>query len=121
MTIRAALLSTAAVLALTGAAAAAPLSGTVTSAREGAMEGVLVTAKLDGATVSTTVVSDAKGVYSFPADRLKPGHYTLKIRAVGYVLDGPRDITLPAAGASANLKLNTTANLAPQLTNSEWL
>ena len=36
-------------------------SGTVTSAQEGAMEGVLVTAKKDGARISVTVVTDEKG------------------------------------------------------------
>jgi virginiamycin B lyase len=119
------LLSTAAILALAGAspafAAGAALTGTVTSAKEGAMEGVLVTAKKDGANMSVTVVSDAAGRYGFPEGRLTPGHYSLKVRAVGYVLDGPRDVTVGAAAATANLKLNTTANMAPQLTNSEWL
>ena len=50
-----------------GAAAAASLSGQVSSAKEGAMEGVLVSAKRDGSTVTTTVVSDASGRFSFPA------------------------------------------------------
>src|SRR5258708_32333942 len=61
------------------------ISGTVSSAQEGAMEGVLVTAKKDGAHISTTVVSDNKGHYSFPADRLEPGHYNIKIRATGSI------------------------------------
>jgi hypothetical protein len=51
----------------TSFAAAAALTGKVTSAKEGAMEGVLVTAKKDGSTMSVTVVSDEKGQYSFPA------------------------------------------------------
>ena len=53
---------------------AATLTGTVTSTKEGAMEGVLVTAKKDGSTMSVTVVSDDKGRYSFPEGRLTPGH-----------------------------------------------
>ena len=52
------------------AQAAAALTGTVTSAEEGPMEGVLVSAKKDGSTITVTVVTDAKGQYSFPADRL---------------------------------------------------
>src|ERR1700730_6260348 len=66
------------------------LTGKVTSAQEPVMEGVLVSAKLDGSTITTTVVSNAQGVYSFPADKLSPGHYTITTRAVGYKLYGPK-------------------------------
>ena len=51
---------------------AAALSGQVTSAEEGAMEGVLVSAKKTGSTITITVVSDAQGHYSFPASKLEP-------------------------------------------------
>ncbi|HMI96138.1 MAG TPA: carboxypeptidase regulatory-like domain-containing protein [Micropepsaceae bacterium] len=105
----------------THAFAATGLSGKVTSAKEGAMEGVLVTAKKDGANMSFTVVSDEKGQYSFPAGRLEPGHYSLKIRAIGYVLNGPKAVDVTANGTTADVKLNDTANIAPQMTNSEWL
>ena len=71
------------------AGGAAALSGQVSSTEEGAMEGVLVSARRDGSTITVTVVSDDKGRYSFPAERLEPGHYTISIRAVGYDLDGP--------------------------------
>ena len=67
----------------------AALTGQVTSAEEGAMEGVLVSAKKAGSTVTITVVSDAQGRYSFPAAKLEPGQYSLRIRAVGYDLDRP--------------------------------
>ena len=50
------------------------LSGKVSSAQEPTMEGVLVSAKRDGSNVTTTVVTNAQGVYSFPADKLAPGH-----------------------------------------------
>ena len=105
----------------TQAFAATTLSGQVTSAKEGAMEGVLVTAKKDGASVAVTVISDEKGHYAFPADRLEPGHYSIKIRALGYVLDGPRAIDVTANGATADVKLREALNLAPQLTNADWL
>src|SRR5471032_954493 len=59
------------------AQAAAALTVTVTSAEEGPMECVLVTAKKDGSTIAVTVVTDAKGQYSFPADRLTAGHYAI--------------------------------------------
>ena len=68
--------------------ATAALTGQVTSDEEGPMEGVVVSAKLDGSTITVSVISDKQGHYSFPANRLEPGHYKLKIRAVGYDLDG---------------------------------
>src|SRR5947209_7249068 len=64
------------------------LVGQVTSAQEGAMEGVLVSAKRAGSIVTVSVVTDRDGRYRFPAARLEPGAYTLAIRAAGYDLDG---------------------------------
>src|SRR5262245_65090861 len=64
------------------------LTGLVTSAEEGPMEGVLVSAKKSGSTTTITVVSDQQGRYRFPSAKLEPGQYTIRIRAVGYDLDG---------------------------------
>src|SRR6266850_2211588 len=58
-----------ATLVASGASAQA-LSGQVSSAQENAMEGVLVSLKKEGSTIATTVVSNDKGVYAFPAGRL---------------------------------------------------
>jgi hypothetical protein len=60
---------------------ASALSGVVSSQEEGKMEGVLVTARRTGANFTVTVVSDARGRYSFPRTRLEPGAYALVIRA----------------------------------------
>jgi virginiamycin B lyase len=103
------------------AQAPAALTGQVTSAAEGAMEGVLVSARRDGATTTITVVSDDKGRFSFPAAKLEPGRYTLAIRAVGYDLDGPKTADVVAGTAAADIKLKPTRNLPKQLTNAEWL
>jgi streptogramin lyase len=98
------------------------LTGTVRSAREGAMEGILVTARRDGSSIAVTVVSDAAGHYNFPADRLTPGHYRLAIRAAGYDLAGPDSAIVPAGKtATQTLNLKPTQDLAAQLTNAEWL
>jgi len=98
------------------------LTGTVTSAEEGAMEGVLVNAKKAGSTVTVTVASDKDGRYSFPAARLEPGQYAVSIRAIGYDVDG-RPSAAVAAGqtATVDLKLRKTRKLASQLTNAEWI
>ena len=49
---------------------AAALTGIVSSAEEGAMEGVLVSVKRTGSTQTTTVVTDKEGRYRFPPTRL---------------------------------------------------
>jgi virginiamycin B lyase len=98
------------------------LSGQVTSTEEGAMEGVVVSAKRDGSTITISVVTDAQGRYAFPAARLEPGKYTLRIRAAGFQLAG-----IPAAEiaggreAKADLKLTKLRSLSAHLTNAEWL
>jgi streptogramin lyase len=98
------------------------LSGQVTSAEEGAMEGVIVSAKRDGSNITVSVVSDQQGRYSFPADRLTAGHYALSTRAAGYDLEGPSaaDLTV-GTPANIDLKLRKTRNLSKQLTNAEWM
>ncbi len=103
-----------------GSSLAQTLTGTV-SAAEGAMEGVLVSAQKVGAPTTVTVVSDAQGRFRFPDGRLSPGHYTLRIRATGYDLAGPKTVELGAGPADIAIKLTKTANLAAQLTNTEWL
>jgi virginiamycin B lyase len=102
-------------------AQAAALTGQVTSAEEGLMEGVVVSAKKQGSTITVSVVTDAKGQYSFPAARLDAGHYAIAIRAAGYDLDGSKTADVAAGGAKADLKLVKTRNLANQLSNAEWL
>jgi streptogramin lyase len=107
----------------TGALAqsAPALAGQVASAEEGPMEGVLVSARKQSSTITVTVVTDAKGQYSFPADRLDPGHYSIAVRAVGYNLDGPTAVDIAGVGAKVDVKLVKTKNLANQLSNAEWL
>ncbi len=110
-----------------GPAAADPLGppalvGQVSSQEEGAMEGVVVSAKKDGSTITVSVITDNKGHYSFPASRLEPGHYTLKIRAIGYSLPGSMTADLTAQkAATEDLKLVKAKSLVPQMTNAEWL
>jgi len=98
------------------------LTGQVSSQKEKAMEGVVVGAKKEGSTVTINVVSDAKGRFAFPSEKLEPGHYALKVRAAGYDLDGPTSIDVTAGKtATANLKLKAAENPSAQLTDAEWL
>jgi streptogramin lyase len=101
------------------------LSGRVISAREPAMEGVLVSAKREGSNKTVTVVSRADGRYAFPSDRLEPGRYAVSVRAVKYLLaDRDRHVDI-AAGKPAQLDLElrdaNQLELALQLTDPEWL
>src|SRR5207249_2087685 len=86
------------------------------------MEGVLVSARQEASTVTITVVSDEQGRYSFPAAKVAPGRYALRIRAVGYDLDGPNAVEVGAdKTANADLRLRKAKNIASQLTDAEWL
>jgi streptogramin lyase len=98
------------------------IAGQVSSEREGAMEGVVVSARKAGSIVTVSVVSDDKGRYHFPANRLEPGAYTLTIRAIGYDLDGKATAQVAAGQvATLDLRLKPTRNLPAQLSNAEWL
>ncbi len=109
----------------TAAMGPAALQGTVTSTQEGAMEGVLVSAKKTGSTITTTVVTDEKGHYAFPASRLQPGHYDISIRAVGYSLSDAKAVDIAAnkviAADLALAKVTNLRRLGTQLTNAEWI
>jgi streptogramin lyase len=127
-------LATTAILTITVACAEPPathaqgavaLSGQVASQEEGAMEGVLVSARKDGASFTVTVVSDEKGHYSFPAAKLEPGHYKLTIRAAGYEPNGALAADVAAdKPASTDIQLHKITDpkkLASTLSNGEWL
>jgi virginiamycin B lyase len=130
MQIRSLLLARSAALAVTFVSAghsqllaqtAAALSGQVSSAEESAMEGVVVSAKKAGSTITVSVVSDENGHFSFPASKIEPGQYTLRIRAAGYELDGPKTADAGAGAAPVDIKLRKARNVAAQLTSGEWL
>jgi len=100
----------------------AALTGLVSSEAEGRMEGVVVTASQAKSIVRVSVTTDAEGRYSFPASHLKPGEYTLAIRAVGYDMVSPAKATVSSIEpATADIKLKKTKNLAGQLNNAEWM
>ena len=99
------------------------LTGTVTSEAEGAMEGVIVDARKVGSTMTTWVVSNAQGQYSFPPGRMDPAKYAVSIRAVGYELPSTSiDVTTqPTKLDLQPKKVASTSKLAMQLSNAEWL
>ena len=103
------------------AKSAVALSGVISSAAEGKMEGVLVSAQQQGSPISVTVVSDKNGHFEFPAGRLPLGHYALRIRAIGYELDGPQSAEVPAGGGgTVDITLRAAKDIAEQMTSTEW-
>jgi len=109
-------------LLISAAAAQSALTGIVSSDNEGVMEGVLVSAKKLGSTITITVVSDKDGRYSFPAGKLGPGQHELRIRAVGYDLDNGKSVEVAAQKSTTyDIKLRRTEDLAAQLSNGEWI
>lgn len=96
------------------------LTGLVSSP-QGPLEGVLVGAKRAGSTITVSVYTGRDGRYAFPADRLAPGRYTLRIRATGYDLDGDPAVDVAPGGTTRDLALKPAADVASQLSNSEWM
>jgi hypothetical protein len=97
------------------------LSGKVTFSNTDTMEGVLVSARRAGSTITVTVVSNRDGEYHFPSARVTPGQYTLSVRAVGYELAGSDSVTVGPATKTLNLRLRKTGDVSAQLTDAEWL
>jgi len=121
LTISLGILATSVAGRLAAQAPAAALTGVVSSQAEGPMEGVMVSAKRAGSTMTVTVATDARGRYAFPAERLEPGTYAMRIRATGYELDGAASVDVAAGrAAKLDLTLRPAADLASQLTNGEW-
>ena len=97
------------------------LAGTVSSAEEGEMEGVIVSAKREGSPITVSVVSNAEGYYRFPSDRLEPGDYAISARAVGYDLASSGSIEISSEPVTLDLQLTKTRRLSAQLSNGEWM
>ena len=111
-----------ALVSLASPAMAQQLSGTVSSAAEGPMEGVVVSAKRDRSTTTVSVITNANGAFSFPASHVSPGKYTLSVRATGYDLQGSHTAEFSGnATVKLGLQLIKTRRLSEQLTNAEWM
>src|SRR2546428_329635 len=92
------------------------------SVAEGLMEGVFVSVKKVGSTITITVVSDDEGWFRFFSAKLGSGCYSLRSRAVGYDLDGSGEVeVVSGVTVIVNLKLKRTSDFAVQFFNVEWL
>src|SRR5258708_39467685 len=84
--LRCQLLASVASVVLVGAASTASadqlLTGSITSASGQKLEGVQVSAKMEGATITTSVYTDLNGDYFFPA--MADGKYRVWAQAPGF-------------------------------------
>src|ERR1700737_2256861 len=92
-------------------AADAILSGAITSAAGEKMGGVTVSAKPEGATITTTVFTDADGRYFFPP--MPGGKYRVWAQAVSFD-SAKRDVDL-AAGKAQDFPLKPMKDFFRQL------
>src|SRR2546430_2756936 len=98
------------------------LTGHIKSDDEGLMEGVAVSARRAGSNMTLTVISNEKGVYAFPQNRLEANQYSITVRAVGYDLASPVTVAVsPQSPATLDLQLRKLPDISSQHTNAEWL
>lgn len=98
------------------------LDGDVKAATAEPLEGVAVSARAAGRTITTTVFSDAEGRYVFPA--LPAGKYKVWAQAEGYRAAESTVDVAKMAPARLTLKIekfSRVEDVYPQLTSGEWL
>jgi hypothetical protein len=88
------------------------LSGRVVSASGGPLEGVIVSARIQGESITTSVYTDADGRYYFPA--MKSGRYRVWAQAVGFER-AQAGVALGPGVAGQAFTLQETTDLIPQL------
>ncbi|MBI2187789.1 MAG: carboxypeptidase regulatory-like domain-containing protein [Acidobacteria bacterium] len=105
--------------ARSGGSARSNLVGAIRAADGAPLEGVVISARAPGASITTSVFTDERGAYVFPA--LPAGPYNLWAQATGYET-ARAHVTIQTAGRTQQaFTLNAIADLTPQLTPSEWL
>src|SRR5689334_10399913 len=109
--IAAAALAATALMPIPALAAEVLLSGTVSSAGGEKMGGVTVSAKAEGATITTTVFTDDGGNYYFPP--LPSGKYRVWAQALTFAT-AKSEVDL-AAARRQDFKLDQLKDFAPQL------
>ena len=98
------------------------LTGQVTSAEEGPMEGVIVSAKKDGSNITVSVISDEQGRYASRRHGWSRAPTSFRSAPSGTNSTAPDSAEVASGRATASdLKLRKTRNLSKQLTNTEWM
>ena len=89
------------------------LAGTVTGADGTPMEGVAVSAKAEGVTMTTSVWTDHDGAYTFP--QLEAGSYHVWAQAVGFDRPVAQDVITSGKTTQQNFTLKPIQNFERQL------
>src|SRR2546428_13021969 len=90
------------------------LTGHIKSDEEGLMEGVAVRARRAGSNMTLTVISNEKGVYAFPENRLEARPDPIPRRGWGYDLATPGTVPgYPAIPVAPGLPLRQPTALSP--------
>ena len=101
------------------ASAHAVLKGTVKSSSGTTLDGVVVSARNSGKTFATTVFTDERGNYVFPA--LEGGDYRVWAQAVGFETTRA-EFRLDERGVVVkDFAMNTLADFSKQLSGTEWI
>ena len=96
------------------------LTGTVKGADGKPMEGVAVSARAQGASITTSVWTNQNGAYAFPA--LDGGRYRVWAQAVGFDRPVAEAAIAPGKGVQQDFTLKPLPNILPrQLSTAEWL
>jgi streptogramin lyase len=94
------------------------LTGTIRSASGERMEGVTVSARATGSSITTSVFTDADGEYFFPP--LSEDRYKVWAQAVGYEA-GRTDVSLAKTMARWDVSMRTKKDFELQLPADRWL
>ena len=94
------------------------LQGKVKSADGKPMEGVAVSARVPGTTITTSVYTNSDGEYYFPP--LAEGQYQIWAQAVGFQKDHAEQAVASGKKIQQNFTLKTLQDYHMQLSGTEW-
>ena len=95
------------------------LTGTVKSSNGKPLEGVPVSVKAVGSTITTSVYTDEKGEYFF--SRLPSGKYQMWAQAVGFELTRAEQTISSGKQIQQNFALKPFKDISKQFSDGEWL
>ena len=103
----------------TSAVPSTGLAGTVKGADGKPMEGVAVSAKAEGVTITTSVWTNQDGAYAFP--QLEAGSYQVWAQAVGFDRPVAQGVITAGKATRQDFTLKPIQNFERQLSSAEWL
>lgn len=95
------------------------LTGTIRSSDNKPLEGVTISARDSVKTITTSVFTDEKGDFSFPA--LDKGQYRVWAQAVGFEMGKAQVMLDPAKPTRQDFTLKATSDFEKQLSGVEWM